>query len=382
MSQKKDFVAVMNDVPYPKKQILLEGTLNSIQRMGQRGQKIPRDTEEALKEYVFVELDNFVRDLSKAASYREKDEIFSCAGSVLGLIMQLWKKKEELSQEQLEKIWAFQDEMNKERYIEIALEKLFQQETITQEEISHVLTLVDQTPDEYQKSVLYTGLNYFKKQLSRLSDEAAQHITDFLTVEIKRYLASPALNGEQVRNLELIADICCVFADEEQMELLYEVAKLGHNNVNFYLTKTLLCRKAAVPGDIVAALARDMQYADLTYSLLKRYGKQALFPQACTAPEYLAKSHMIQWLMYPTELGKAPDDIEYVGKVSRLFKKEVYYIFKYRSDSENLDEASKNKWLLGWASEEGGTFSEFEEFARFEAPTLKATLKNIKKRVL
>ena len=86
---------------------------------------------------------------------------------------------------------------------------------------------------------------------------------------------------------------------------------------------------------------------------------------------------MIQWLMYPTELGKAPDDIEYVGKVSRLFKKEVYYIFKYRSDSENLDEASKNKWLLGWASEEGGTFSEFEEFARFEAPTLKATLKNI-----
>ena len=192
MSQKKDFVAVMNDVPYPKKQILLEGTLNSIQRMGQRGQKIPRDTEEALKEYVFVELDNFVRDLSKAVSYREKDEIFSCAGSVLGLIMQLWKKKEELSQEQLEKIWAFQDEMNKERYIEIALAKLFQQETITQEEISHVLTLVDQTPDEYQKSVLYTGLNYFKEQLSRLSDEAAQHITDFLTVEIKRYLASPA----------------------------------------------------------------------------------------------------------------------------------------------------------------------------------------------
>ena len=93
MSQKKDFVAVMNDVPYSKKQILLEGTLNSIQRMGQRGQKMPRDTEEALKEYVFVELDNFVRDLSKAASYREKDEIFSCAGSVLGLIMQLWKKR-------------------------------------------------------------------------------------------------------------------------------------------------------------------------------------------------------------------------------------------------------------------------------------------------
>ena len=50
--------------------------------------------------------------------------------------------------------------------------------------------------------------------------------------------------------------------------------------------------------------------------------------------------------MYPTELGKAPDDIEFVGKITYLFKKDKYYVFKYRSDSDTLSDNLKNKWLI------------------------------------
>ena len=35
----------------------------------------------------------------------------------------------------------------------------------------------------------------------------------------------------------------------------------------------------------------------------------------------------------------------------------------------------KNKWLVGWSSNEGGTFSNFDEFAPFEQETTEKTLK-------
>ena len=91
---------------------------------------------------------------------------------------------------------------------------------------------------------------------------------------------------------------------------------------------------------------------------------------------------MVHWLMYPTELGKEPDEIEYIGKITYLFKKEVYYVFKYRSNSDTLDDNLKNKWLIGWSSEDGGTFSNFDEYALYEKNTIDATLKNIKKKLI
>ena len=382
MSKPMDLTEQLRDLPYSQKRMLLDGTLVSMQRMKQMNRPVPQELETDLKTYIFVEMESILRDLPQAPNYREKDQILSCATALLGIMKQFWSKTEDLPQEQLPKIRTFQDAVIKERYIEYALEELFYRDCIETEDIGQVLSMVEQTPDEYQKSVLYTGLDHFKDQLDKLSDDAAGEITEFMTGEIRRYLDCASLHEDQVRNLELLADICCVFADETLIGLLYEVAKLGYNHVNFYLTRTLLFHDAAVPADVVVALAQDMEYADMTYGVLKKFGKTDLFPQACRDPEYLAKSHMIQWLMYPTELGKAPEEIEYVGKVTRLFRKEEYHIFKYRSDSENLDEALKNKWLLGWVSEDGGTFSEFEEYAKFEMPTLKATLKNIKKHLL
>ena len=52
------------------------------------------------------------------------------------------------------------------------------------------------------------------------------------------------------------------------------------------------------------------------------------------------------------------------------------------SDSDNLGDDLKNKWLIGWSSVEGGTFSNFDEYALFEKASVKKTLKNIKKKLL
>ena len=117
----------------------------------------------------------------------------------------------------------------------------------------------------------------------------------------------------------------------------------------------------------------------MTYSLLKRHEVTSLFPAELSSAEYLAKSDLVHWLTYPTELGKQPDEIEYLGKVK---KKEEYYVFRYKSDSENLGDDLKGQWLIGWSNDEGGTFSNFELYSDFEQNTIEKTLKNIKKRLL
>ena len=145
---------------------------------------------------------------------------------------------------------------------------------------------------------------------------------------------------------------------------------------------TLCCIGADIPQPVIEALALDLEYANTTYHNLCRQGKVALFPAEYATEEYLAKSDMVRWLTYPTELGKAPDEIVYIGKIKQMFKKEIFHVFKYRSDSDTLGDDLKNKWLVGWSSDEGGTFSNFDEFAPFEMESTQKTLKLIKKKLI
>ena len=117
----------------------------------------------------------------------------------------------------------------------------------------------------------------------------------------------------------------------------------------------------------------------MTYAILKMHGKTHLFPAELATEEYLAKSDLVHWLTYPTELGKEPDQIEYLGKVK---KKEIYHVFRYKSDSDNLGEDLQGKWLIGWSNNEGGTFSNFDLYSDFEQKTVEKTLKVIKRKLL
>ncbi len=153
-------------------------------------------------------------------------------------------------------------------------------------------------------------------------------------------------------------------------------------DINAYAVKSLINRGAAVPQSVMDALAKDLEYANMTYFFLHQAGKTELFPAEYATEEYLAKSDLVHWLMFPTELGKAPNEIEYIGKIKYLFKKEVFHVFKYRSDSDTLEDELKNKWLIGWSSDEGGTFSNFDKYADYAKSTKAATLKIIKKKLL
>ena len=382
MSQFDSILSSMKSEPYPTKKQLLEYTLHVLQNTQKGGSPLEPEDKAAILQYAYGEIETFLSAIPRADSYKEKDLIFTCEDLLLGLIMHLCPSPTEIPQDILAKIQLLTQIIEKERYIETTLDALFKQESIGETEVSHLLSLVTHVEDEYQKGMLYVGLLYYKDQISKLTDSAKACIASHLTAELKRYLAQNHPDTDCIHNLELLADISRDFANDAIINLLYKAMNLGYSNISYFAADALLALSREIPPEITLSLAQDLEYAKLTYTAFVKNGKQALFPAEYSTAEYLAKSDMVHWLTYPTELGHAPDEIEYIGKITYLFKQEVYHVFKYRSDSDTLGENLKNKWLIGWSSEDGGTFSNFDEYALYEKATISATLKNIKKRLI
>lgn len=377
MSKFNEIIETMKAAEYKEKKQFLQYLIQMADRA--RHQFDPED-KTVLLDYAYGEVEEMLGAIPAAENYKEKDLIFECEDFLMGLIMKLCASPAQIPQDKLLKIKALTELVDKERYIETTLDSIFEQRAIAATDVNRLLYWVRQTTDEYQKSKLFLGLAHHQKELSKLDSDAKKLMTDYIASELRRLMD---VGSEDAWNsLELLADVGKYFADENVISLLQELVQLGRNHINIYAIDTLYGVGVEVPQRVIDALARDLEYADTAYGILQRLGKTSLFPAECTTEEYLAKSDLVRWLTYPTELGKVPDEIEYIGKTKKLFSKEVFHVFKYRSDSDTLDDGLRNKWLIGWSSNEGGTFSNFDEFAPFEQETREKTLKLIKKKLI
>ncbi|WP_165748736.1 hypothetical protein [Cellulophaga sp. Z1A5H] len=93
--------------------------------------------------------------------------------------------------------------------------------------------------------------------------------------------------------------------------------------------------------------AKDNKTRELTYQILSDYNKTELYPRAYFTIESGAESSLVNWLEFPTELDKAPDDIKHLEKVKIVFEDEdvFYHVFKYMTIEPHW--AAKNGWMLG-----------------------------------
>lgn len=374
MSRFDDMIATMKTVDYREKRQFLEYLL----RMAETAKhQFSQEDINSLLSYAFEEVDNMLEAIPAAESYKEKDLIFACENYLLGIVMHLCNSPAKLPQKELLKIKALTELVKRERYIETTLDQIFEQTIITKTDINRVLFWVRQTTDEYQKCMLFLGLVHHQKEISKLDSDAKKALADYSVGEMRRLME---LRSEDAFNtLELVADVSKHFADDNVIAALRDLLQLEDNHIRFYVIGTLCAMGLDIPQPVIEALARDLEYANLTYLLLQKKGKTALFPAEYATEEYLAKSDLVRWLTYPTELGKAPDEIVYIGRIKQLFKREIFHVFKFRSDSDTLGNDLKNKWLIGWSSNKGGTFSNFDEFAPFEKEPPKKLLSLIQK---
>jgi hypothetical protein len=96
----------------------------------------------------------------------------------------------------------------------------------------------------------------------------------------------------------------------------------------------------------VLSMAKDPAMRLAVFRILDEYERVDLFP-----PEYMtrpmgAESFMVNWLEYPTELGRTPDESELLEEV--LFngdKDLVYFVFRFRTVPPHW--AARRGWMMG-----------------------------------
>ena len=346
----------------------------------------PADREE-IGAYVLSELENVPALLNKAENYREKDEIFSLMDALMGLVMVCFDSPAAMPRDKVEMIQRVVDRCNKERFLENAIDEAFKGNP-DEADMERILCMASPLKDEFQKGQLWHGLLHYKGQVQRLSNDAKAVLAKYAVSELSRFAEARkegALTEEMLGNLEFICDAAGSLmlnapANPELVALISDLFEMKDSDISYYALSTLLSVGEKAPDEVIVALANDLVYADLTYSLLERHNMTHRFPAELCAPAYLAKSHMVSWLVYPTELGREPDEIELLGVTKK--KGETFHVFRFKSDSHNLGDDLKGVWLIGWSGNDGGTFSNFDKYADYEKKTPEKTVKYIRRKLL
>ena len=379
MSQFDQLITQAEAVDLKERKQFVQYLLNVAQKSAK---KLSAEDKAAIRDFAFRQVDVCAAAIPDAQSYKEKDSLFELEDLVMGIVMTFCPAPGDVPADKLMKIQSLVKLVEEERKIETTLDSIFRQDTIQETDINRLLYWVKQTNDEYQRAVMYPGILHYRSQLSKFTEGAKVKLSNHIHEEIRRILVLEEISGEAADALELLADVCKFFPNADTPSMLIAILKLKQNRISYYAVESLLTLGQEVPQNSIDALAQDLIHANLLYGTLAQHGKSHLFPRELSGEEYLAKNDLVHWLTYPTELGQAPDEIQYIGKITYLFKKDVYHVFKFRSDSETLGDDLRNKWLIGWSGSDGGTFSNFDEFENFDLGTTDKTLKNIKKKLI
>lgn len=100
-----------------------------------------------------------------------------------------------------------------------------------------------------------------------------------------------------------------------------------------------------VPDEEIMAMSKDPSLRYATFKILQAYGKENLFPKDYYTIEKAAESFLVNWLEFPTELGFAPDKIEFETIVSLGAPAALdYYVFKFRVNKPSWP---AKDWMIG-----------------------------------
>ena len=346
----------------------------------------PADKGE-LAAFALSELEAIPALLNKAECYREKDEIFGIMDSLMNLVMICYDSPAAMPRDKVEMIQRVVERCNKERFLENAIDEAFQGNP-DETDMERILCMASPLKDEFHKGQLWQGLIHYKGQVNTLSNDAKALLARYAVSELNRFAEARregTFTEEMKDQLEFICDAagCLMFrapVHPELVRLIGDLFELKDGDISYYALSTLLSVGEKVSDEVIVTLANDIIHADLTYSLLERHNMIDRFPADLRNDAYLAKSDLVHWLTYPTELGREPDEIELLGVTKK--KGETFHVFRYKSDSDNLGDDLKGVWLIGWSGNDGGTFSNFDKYADYEKKTPEKTVKYIRRKLL
>lgn len=144
-------------------------------------------------------------------------------------------------------------------------------------------------------------------------------------------------------DLEVIADLCCYLNNSKISKLIENIDKFMLNDeCNIYLLKYKLINNLQVNNKKIEEIINNQLNVETLFRTVEEINKVEVLPLDKITQELIAKSAMIRWLEYPTELGQAPDDISLLGKFS--FDGLDCYAYKFKSEKFPVKE-----YMLGVA---------------------------------
>lgn len=352
--------------------------LTAIER---RRVKCKKEDKKALGEFALSEIDGLIEDIRNAKSYKEKLPLIRYEDPLIGFLILCYKYPTNIPEEKQTAVREIALLVEQERSLENGVTELFSKAEITSDDVLTLLETLTDITDEYHKGAFYAGLLHYSAQLPLIQGQPREILSRFLEAELDRYIAKKdSLTEDEECNIEYIADVAVHFISEKLKDQLIELLSFANKEICLFAVRTLAETDREIPREIIQRLATDISCAAMLYLALKKSDKLHLIPEEYASEEYTAKSAIMRWLEYPAELGKKPDEIEYLG--CKKLKKHVFHVFRFRSDSENIDEAKRGKWLIGWSCLTLGAFTPYEEYEKHEKKTVEKTVSHIVKKLI
>lgn len=184
---------------------------------------------------------------------------------------------------------------------------------------------------------------------------------------ICNYLSnSKTINPDIYKSIEVILDASTYLNNEKTIELVNQISKLSLNDESLiFLLKCQLVNGIDIDMNNIEKILNNKPLNYKLFHVLDSVDKLNILEGKINQDD-IATSKMIEWLIYPAELGQLPTDIKIIDTIEK--DDLVYYLFKFSTDLEKFREKGymigvvggyqKNKLTTSFS---GVVFSEYEK---------------------
>ena len=115
--------------------------------------------------------------------------------------------------------------------------------------------------------------------------------------------------------------------------LLFQALSLSDPRLAAYAAVALLRHGVSVQKEICIGIAACHETRAMFFELLKQFGRLDYFPSEYCQWDAFAAADMVQWLSYPTELGREPDELQLMATFSNNvgLENQVLYVWRFRT---------------------------------------------------
>ena len=219
-----------------------------------------------------------------------------------------------------------------------------------------------------QRYLLYKMMLDFLAEEKLKSDVLASYEGEFLANlneelgVIREHQGDPELRAWRYRspyighrdNVALMLDVVGWWATDALLEAIEALDDLHDPWLRLMRAVSFIRAGRSVPSGELEWIARSPRERFWMERLLGELGEYHKLPKICHDPKMLAEGEMMEWLCFPTELGREPDEIELVHIETRNIKHgrakpkpTDYYFFRFCMTDKHR--GKEKGWMLGMA---------------------------------